>query len=554
MSDEKKMDEIEPSEKLETINLDEKSVPIEEISESKVMEEKTKQETIKISKLDLGLLFIGLIFACFLATLEGTIVSTALPRIASDLKAIDKYSWVATAYLLTYNAFQPIYGKTSDIFGRRATMIFSFMIFLIGSAGSGSATSIDMLIAFRVIQGAGGGGIMSLVFITISDIFPLEERPKYQAIIWATFGVSAIVGPILGGGFVDHLTWRWAFYINLPFGALAILFVLAFLKLPFAYTSFKDKLLRIDWLGSVFIILVVFAILLPTSWGGNDYPWKSAPVISLYCATAVLIGIFAWIEHRWAVEPIIPGRILKNLTVAAVFTTNFLSGAVLFSLIYYIPVFFQVVRGEKATSSGLQLLPLAFGLVIFSMVSGAIVRKTPGGYKVYITIGCALVVVGMSLLSTLSEETSRIKEIFYLLIPGIGFGFELQMCLIAVQSAVAQNDMAIVTSLAGFFQSIGGSIGIAIASSVLNSYLSAHILDIPPNFLTPDVIEVLKSSISGISSLPEPVKSLAIHIYVKALHRVFHAGIAFSGIAFISCLFIKRYKMVSMEESAAVAA
>ncbi|CAG8595335.1 5854_t:CDS:2 [Ambispora leptoticha] len=514
--------------------------------------EKSKKETdfVNLTAKDIAFLFVGLVLACFLAGLDGTIISTALPRIASDFSALDQYSWVVNAYLLTYNACQPLYGKFSDIFGRKNTLVFAVLVFLGGSAGCGASNSMDLLLFFRAIAGTGGAGIISLVLIIISDIFPLEERPKYQAIIWATFGLSSVLGPLLGGTFVDHLSWRWDFYMNLPLGAITIAATTFFLRLSFKSTTLRDKLARIDYLGSIFIVMCVITFLLPTSWGGISYAWNSIPVISLYCSSAVFLAIFIFIEFRIAVEPIVPGHIFKSLTVCAVFITNFFTGAAFFSVIFYGPLYYQAIHGQSATSSGFNLLPLTLGLVIFSMLTGMMVTKVPGGYRTFIWFGKVLIVVGEGLLCTLDQNTSVVKQVFYLLIIGIGLGFELQMCLLAVQSASAEKDMAIVTALAGFFQSIGGGIGVAAASSIFANEIKSNLLnEVSPELLTPQVIDIVENRITDVIILSEPVYSQIIQVYVLSLQSVFRVNTVFAGIALISSLFIGKQKYVDSKES-----
>ncbi|CAG8501976.1 10427_t:CDS:2 [Ambispora gerdemannii] len=314
-----------------------------------------------------------------------------------------------------------------------------------------------------------------------------------------------------------------------------------FLRLPFKLTSFREKLARIDYLGSTLIIMIVVAILLPTSWGGTTYAWNSAPVISLYCTAVVLIAIFIFIELRIAAEPIVPGHIFKSITVCAVYITNFFTGAAFFSIIFYGPLYYQAIHGQSATNSGLKLLPLMLGLVVFSMLSGAAVTKVPGGYRTFIWLGTMLVVVGEGLLSTFNQHTSGVAQIFYLLIIGIGLGCELQMCLLAVQSASAKEDMAIVTGLAGFFQSIGGGIGVAVASAIFSNGIKSHLLK--------EVSPELLNRISDVMILPEPVYSQIIQVYVLSLQSVFRANIPFAGIAFVSSLFIRKHELVDLKES-----
>ncbi|KAF9095318.1 hypothetical protein BGX29_009083 [Mortierella sp. GBA35] len=379
------------------------------------------------------LLFIGLAMATFLASLDGTIIATALPKIASDFKAQKEMSWVATAYLLTFNAFQPLYGKFSDIFGRKAMILFACVTFMVGSAGAGGAQTMTMLILFRAIQGLGGSGLLSIVLIIISDIFPLEERPKYQSVIWSVFGVSSVVGPLLGGVFVEQTTWRWCFLINLPLGVITLASVIIFLRLPFERQQLKEQLARIDYLGTFLIIISVICVLLPITWGGTTYPWDHPAIISLFCVAVVLIAVLMFIEYK-AVEPIIPPRLFKNKTVTVIFAVNFLTGMSFLGVIFYSPIYFQVVKGVSATASGLHLMPMVLGLVFSSIVSGALMAKV-GDYRYFVWLGTTMMSVGVGLCMLFDAESGMGPQIGYLLIVGMGIGLILQTCMLAAQAA-----------------------------------------------------------------------------------------------------------------------
>ncbi|KAF9325242.1 hypothetical protein BG006_011263 [Podila minutissima] len=492
------------------------------------------------------LLFIGLAMATFLASLDGTIIATALPKIASDFKAQSQMSWVATSYLLTFNAFQPLYGKFSDIFGRKAMILFATVTFMIGSAGAGAASTMTMLIAFRAIQGLGGSGLMGVVLIIISDIFPLDQRAKYQSIIWSVFGVSSVVGPLLGGVFVEQITWRWCFYINLPLGIVTLAAVILFLRLPFETQELKKQLARIDYLGTLFIIISVVCLLLPITWGGTTYPWNSATIIVLFCAAAVLIAITIFIEHK-AFEAIIPPRLFLNKTVAVLFMVNFMTGMGFLGVIFYSPIYFQVVKGASATASGLHLLPMVMGLVISSIASGAIMGRVRD-YRIFIWLGTTIMSIGVGLCMLLDRDSNMGEQIGYLLIVGSGIGLILQTVMLAAQAAVEKHDMAIVTALCGFMNSIGGGIGIAMCSALFNNHLLAQFSKLPVSVLAVIAEFRLDESITAVQSLPEPAKSLVIEAYVNTFQYIFKCILPIACAAFVISLFIRKLRMLDPSE------
>ncbi|KFH62441.1 hypothetical protein MVEG_11650 [Podila verticillata NRRL 6337] len=461
------------------------------------------------------LLFVGLAMATFLASLDGTIIATALPRIASDFKAQSQMSWVATAYLLTYNAFQPLYGKFSDIFGRKIMILFAIVTFMIGSAGAGGATTMTMLIVFRAIQGLGGSGLLSIVLIIISDIFPLEQRPKYQSIIWSVFGISSVVGPLLGGVFVEQISWRWCFLINLP-------------------------------LGVVTIVSLLFASSCLSPGGGTTYAWDSPVIIVLFIVAALLFIVLAWVESR-AVEAVIPPRLFFNKTVLVLFIVNFLTGMAFLGVIFYSPIYFQVVKGASATASGLHLLPMVLGLVISSIASGAAMAKVKD-YRIFIWVGTVMVSVGVGLCMLLDADSNMGEQIGFLLIVGLGIGLILQTCMLAAQAAVEKEDMAVVTALCGFMNSIGGGIGIAMCSALFNNHLAANFVLFSDAAKKVILEHNITESITAVQELPEPVKTMVIEAYVNTFQFIFKCITPIACAAFVMSLFIRKLRMLDPSE------
>ncbi|KAF9427896.1 hypothetical protein BGZ94_003921 [Podila epigama] len=509
-----------------TENVATNKVEVDTMNDSFDLENQGKKEPeIGISPKAAILLFIGLAMATFLASLDGTIIATALPKIASDFKAQSQMSWVATAYLLTFNAFQPLYGKFSDIFGRKAMILFAAITFMIGSAGAGAATTMTMLIAFRAIQGLGGSGLI---------------------IIWSVFGVSSVIGPLLGGVFVEEITWRWCFYINLPLGVVTLAAVIMFLRLPFESQNLKAQLARIDYLGTLFIILTVVCLLLPITWGGTTYAWDSTVIIVLFCAAAALIGVTVWIETK-ALEPIIPPRLFRNKTVVVLFIVNFLTGMSFLGVIFYTPIYFQVVQGVSATASGLHLLPMVLGLVIASIASGAAMAKVKD-YRIFIWMGTVIMSIGTGLCMLLDEDSNMGEQIGYLLICGSGIGLILQTVMLAAQAAVEKVDMAIVTALCGFMNSIGGGIGIAMCSALFNNHLVDNLMRLDDATKMVLLQYNIAESITAVQELPEAVKAVVIAQYVDTFQFIFKCITPIACVAFLFSLFIRKLRMLDPSE------
>ncbi|KAF9911198.1 hypothetical protein EC991_004422 [Linnemannia zychae] len=488
---------------------------------------------------ELVVVFVGLVLGVFLSALDQTIVSVCTTKIANDFKALNDVAWVGTSYLLTATAFQPLYGRFSDIFGRKAVFLFAIIVFLGGSALCGAAQNMIMMIIARAISGVGAGGIMSMVMIIITDLVAPRERGKYQGIIGAVFGISSVVGPLLGGVFTDHASWRWAFFINLPIGAITLAVIIKLLHLPHVKGSLRDKIKRIDFLGATSLVIGLAIILLALNWGGSKYAWSSGLIIGLLCAGAAVILIFCLIEWKQAAEPIIPFRLFKTRTNIAVFASSFFLGAGFFIVMFYMPLYFQIVRQRSATAAGLEMLPIVAGLLFASIFSGFMISKF-GKYRPFIWVGFVFCTAGLGLLTLLEVDSGRGPQIGFMFIAGVGIGFCMQTTLLAIQSAVPLADMAVATANSTFFRTVGQVIGIAIAGTVFNNKVQSQFAPLIAEI--PSVAAVVVDSSLARSFGPE-IEARILEIYMVAIRSALIVGIPFAGLGFLSSLFIKHHSL-----------
>jgi len=415
--------------------------------------------------------FAGVMLAMFLSSLDQTVVGTALPQIITDLGGFAHYTWVATAYMITSTIAMPITGKLTDMYGRKWFYIAGISIFMLGSLLCGLSQTMTQIIAFRGFQGLGAGIMMANAFIVVGDLFPPSERGKYQGLVAGVFGLSSIIGPTLGGFITDNISWHWVFWVNIPLGILILgLFVFFFPDLRPSKVKHK-----IDYPGMITLILAVVTTMLALTWGGVEYPWLSPEIIGMFAFSAAMIVLFVTIERRSA-EPIIPMWIFKNRIISLSTFIIFITGFGMFGGIVFIPLFFQGVLGQSATASGSFLTPMMLGMVAGSVISGQILSRAGGHYKLLGIVGLAIMAVGMLLLSGMSAETSNARAVANIVVIGFGLGVTMPIYIIAIQNAIPYSVLGIATSSAAFFRSIGGAFGLAIFGSVMNNRFASEFL------------------------------------------------------------------------------
>jgi EmrB/QacA subfamily drug resistance transporter len=487
--------------------------------------------------------FGALMLGMFLAALDQTIVSTALPTIVGELGGLNHLSWVVTSYLLASTVSTPLYGKLGDMLGRKPVFLAAIIIFLAGSMLAGLSQSMGELIGFRALQGIGAGGLMVGAQAIIADIVPPRERGRYMGLIGSVFAVASIAGPLLGGFIVDNLSWRWVFYVNLPVGALAILIVIT--RLHLRTPSVRH---RIDVLGAALLSAGVTALTLFTTWGGSQYAWSSTTIIGLGGAGIVLLVTFVWWETK-AAEPILPLSLFRSRVFSVANAMGFTIGMAMFGAIIFIPLFLQLVYGASPTSSGLRMLPLMGGLLAAAILSGRAISRM-GRYRVFPIAGTATLVAGMFLLSLLNVGTAPWLASVYMLVVGVGIGLVMQVLVLVVQNDARPQDIGVATSTATFFRSVGGSFGVAIFGTIFATRLADELARFPQS--------VTARLGSGVHLSPEQAKHLppAVHAdflqaFAHALHGVFLFGMVLAVVPFLLSWLLKEVPLRTTLASAA---
>ena len=500
----------------------------------------------------------GLMLALFLAALDQTVVSTAMPRIIADLGGFDRFTWVTTSYLVASTTSVPIVGRLSDLYGRKAFFIGGIIVFLVGSVLAGASQTMNQLIFFRAIQGIGGGSMMALSFASVGDLFPPAERGKYQGIVAGVFGLSSVIGPTLGGFITDNLSWNWVFYINVPLGlAVIVLFIRFFPHIR------PDRLARrLDYAGMALLVLIVVPLLVGLSLGGVEFEWLSLQVVGILLFAILMIVAFIAVEQR-AAEPIMPLSIYSNRVVSISLLAVFITGFGMFGAIIFVPLFFQGVLGASATSSGSFLTPMMLGMVVAATLAGQTLSRFGGHYRIQGLIGIAIMCGGMVLMSRMTAETSFAQAVASIVIMGLGLGITFPSFTISVQNAVPHNLLGVVTSATQFYRSVGGALGLAVLGSYMASRFAAGLSDSlpaevrralpeeqlnemsnnPQVLVNPEALAGLKTSLADGGEQGAEVLSILLmtlrESLAGAISDVFVLGAVTLAVGFVATIFLK---------------
>ncbi|AMO61230.1 EmrB/QacA subfamily drug resistance transporter [Mycolicibacterium phlei] len=491
----------------------------------------------QISAQRCNLVFLAVLLGMLLAALDQTIVATALPTVVADLGGAGHQSWVVTSYLLASTIVTAIAGKLGDLFGRKTVFAAAVLFFLVGSVLCGLASSMTMLVASRTLQGIGGGAIMVTAMALIGEVIPLRDRGRYQGALGAVFGVTTVIGPLLGGFFTDHLSWRWAFWINVPVGIVVL--AVAAVAIPALARTGRPV---IDYAGILFVGLGASGLTLATSWGGSTYPWSSPTIIGLFAASAVALAVFVWVEIR-AAEPILPIRLFASPVFTVCCILGFIVGFAMLGALTFMPTFMQFVNGVSATVSGLRTLPMVAGMLLTSIGSGQIVGRT-GRYRIFPIAGTATMAVAFYLLSGMTAATPTWQQSVYLFVLGAGIGLCMQVLVLVVQNTASFADLGVATSGVTFFRTIGSSFGAAIFGTLFANFLASRV---GSALIASGAPPRAAESPQALHELPPAVAAPIVDAYADALGRVFLCVVPVAVLGFVVSLFLKEVRLRDLE-------
>jgi EmrB/QacA subfamily drug resistance transporter len=477
----------------------------------------------------------GLMTGLFLVAISQTIVATALPTIAGELGGVDLIAWIVTAYLLAATVATPLFGRMSDLYGRQRLFQAAIVIFLIGSLLSGLAPSMPTLIGARAIQGIGGGGVMALVMTIIGDILSPRERGRYQGYFGAVFGFASITGPLLGGFFVDHLDWRWAFFVNLPIGIAALVITNRVLRLPHRRAAGS-----VDYLGAALLVAGVTSLLLVAAMGGHILPWRSTMLVGLTVGGVVLTALFV-LRQVTAASPIIPLRLFRSRTFTVVSAGGFIVGATMFGSIVFLPVFLQVVTGASATHAGLLMTPLMGGMIAASVVTGRLITRT-GRYRIYPLAGTLLMTAALGLLATMDVTTTPLEAGLFMAALGTGLGMVMQNLILAAQNDAAAADLGVATATVNFTRALGGSVGTAVFGAIMANGLTTRLRGTLPTGIDVDPAS-LQGSPETILALDPQIRTVVVDAFSGAISTVFLVAAPLALLAFVLMVLLPEHPL-----------